>query len=330
VPDNNCADRKMKQGTSLHRLAACAAILLSIISPAFGKSKCNTNPVASLEMHTGRSGIVFVSSQIGEKLVNLLIDTGGSRSMLKKSTIDTLSLPAQAVVGKRTFVIGGTFIESYVTAHDIKLGDIKTAQMDFLVIPDSRVPPGIDGTLAPDMLRAYDAEFDFAGDKFNLYLQNSCMPVEWTTTPHVEIPFKLDGDGHITLTVQLDGKDVSTSLDTGSSLSILRLESAEATFGFDDRSPLLTRAGQTALARVYKYPFRLLQFGDVGVGTVAIPNPELALMSRADTGMIYGPDLILGMGVLRNLHMYINYKQQKIYATRAWLVSPEMSSGDER
>src|SRR5258708_24636576 len=121
--------------------------------------------------------------------------------------------------------------------------------MGFLGIPDGRVAPGIDGTLAPDVLRAYDAEFDFAGGKFNLYKQNPCMPAEWTNGPHVEIPFKLDESGHITLTVELDGKDVSTSLDTGSSLSVLRLESAEATFGFDDRSQLLKLAGQTSLAR---------------------------------------------------------------------------------
>jgi predicted aspartyl protease len=315
----------MIRGASLIVVGALAAILLGTTSSAYAKSKCKFTPIGSFEMHTDRSGGVYVPIQVGGRNVNLLIDTGGVVSMLTKSTIDTLSLPVQAIVGKRIVMIGGTFIESSVIAHDINLGGVKKAHMEFLVMPDGHLPPEIGGTLAPDVLRAYGDEFDFAGGKLNLYSQGPCsgMPVDWTTTPHVEIPFKLDAAGHITLTVQLDGKDVQASLDTGSSLSILRLESAEAIFGFDDRSPSLKLAAQTSLAKVYKYPFHLLEFGAAGgTGVVSITNPDLALISRADTGMIYGPDLILGIGVLRKLHMFVDYEQQRIYATRASPESP--------
>jgi len=325
----------MKSFANLNVAAAFAATFLSIVTPAFGKSKCRATPVASLDMHTIGAGGIYVPIQVGGKTINLLIDTGGVLSMLTQSTINALSLPTKAVVDKHIVMIGGTFIEKSVTAHDVNLGGIKMANVEFLVMPDGHLPLGIGGTLSPDLLRAYVDEFDFASAKFNLYSQNACagMPVPWTTGPHVEIPFKLDRAGHITLTVRLDGKDVVTSLDTGSSLSILRLESAESIFGFDDRSPLLKLAAQTTVARIYQYPFHSLEFGEAaaGMGIVSVTNPNLSLISRADTGMIYGPELILGMSVLRNLHMYIDYKQQKIYATRVLPNSaPVVSSGDER
>lgn len=319
---------EMNRCASLHAIAAFVATFLSVVSPASGLSKCKA--IASLDMHTMGSRGIYVPILIGGRTVNLLIDTGGILSMLTQSTIDALSIPSQAVVGKHIVMIGGTFIERSVTAHDINLGGVKMANMEFLVMPDGHLPPGIGGTLSPDVLREYVDEFDFASGKFNLYSQNSCagVPVAWTFGPHVEIPFKLDGAGHITLTARLDGKDVTTSLDTGSSLSILRLESAESIFGFDDRSPLLKLAAQTPAARIYQYPFHSLEFGEAaaGIGIVSVTNPNLSLISRADTGMIYGPELILGMSVLRNLNMYIDYKQQKIYATRALPNSAPMES----
>jgi predicted aspartyl protease len=313
----------MNSGTSLYRIAAFAVILLSVTSPVFAKTQCNWTPIASLDMQTDRSGGLYVTVSVGGRTVNLLIDTGGIFSMLTQSTISALSLQTQPIVGKHIVMIGGTHIENYVSARNINFGGVKKAHMEFLVMPDGHMAPGIGGTLAPDVLRAYDDEFDFAAGKFNLYSQIHCpgMPVYWTMQPHVEIPFNLDSAGHITLTVRLDGKAVRTSLDTGSSLSILRLESAESIFGFSESSPMLKLAAQSSSARVYKYPFHSLEFGDIaaGMGIVSVTNPDLALISRADTGMIYGPELILGMGILRNLHMYIDYKQQTLYATRASL-----------
>ena len=314
---------KRKRGATLPVSVALVALSMGVAPPALARSNCKTAPIASFEMHADGSGRIYVPVQISGQAVNLLVDTGGLLSMLTKSTVDALSLPTQAVVGKHIVMIGGTFIESTTTARNVNLGGVKKADMEFLVMPDGHLPRGVGGTLAPDVMRAYVDEFDFASGKFNLYAHEPCpgVPREWAKGPHIEIPFKLDSSGHITLTVRLDGKDVPTSLDTGSSLSILRLESAEAIFGFDDRSALLTQVGQTSLARVYKYPFHSLEFGDGGMGTVSVADPELALMSRADTGMIYGPDLILGMGILHNLHMFVDYEQQKIYATRAWPTS---------
>ena len=97
--------------------------------------------------------------------------------------------------------------------HELGLGGIKMKQKDFQLLPDGHLPNGLGGTLAPDILSAYDVEFDFANGKLNLYSPARCAgnPVYWTTRPHVEVPFRLDAAGHILLKVKLDDKDVSVS-----------------------------------------------------------------------------------------------------------------------
>jgi len=301
--------------------AAIAALTAGPGSEALARPSCKTARAASLAMVPGAPVGVAVPMTLAGRQVDLLVDTGGIASLLTESTANSLSLTPAEITGRHATIFGGTHIDSFVTAHDIDLGGIRMKQKDFQLLPDGHLPPGLGGTLAPDILSAYDVEFDFAGGRLNLYTPGRCPggAVSWTTQPHVEVPFKLDGGGHILMTVKLDDKDVSVTLDTGSSRSIFGLESAEATFGFDDRDPQLKLAAETRLGKIYLYPFRALQFGDPADGGASfnIINPNLLLISRADSGMLYGPELILGMSVLRHLHLYIDYKQQRIYATPA-------------
>ena len=309
----------MKRSRVLYPMMVITAIVSGLTFPALSRPSCNPVHVASLDMQFHNIGGVSVPVSLAGQRVDLLIDTGGSGSLLTESTANALSLEATEIVGRHDMIFGGIHIDRFVTAHNVDLGGIKMAQKDFQLLPDGHLPYGLGGTLAPDILRAYDVEFDFANGKLNLFSPTLCpgSPVHWTKQPHVELPFKLDNVGHILLNLKLDGKDVSVSLDTGSSRSILGLESAEAAFGFDDRSPLLRLVARTGLGQVYQYPFHVLLLGDSlsGVGSISIVNPDLFLISRADSGMLYGPELILGMGILRNIHLYIDYKQQKIYAT---------------
>ena len=53
-------------------------------------------------------------------------------------------------------------------------------------------------------------------------------------------------------------------------------------------------------------------------GGVEVSNPDITLIPdrKAQLGP-QAPDLILGIGILRQLHLYIAYREKKLYLTAA-------------
>jgi predicted aspartyl protease len=300
----------------LYRFAFALSVFVGCAAPcaAADDKPCNIVRAASLEMSTDAAGAQDVPMTIGGQTINLLIDTGGVDSMLTESVVETLKLEERPIYRGRVILFGGFPIDSQTTAHDIDFGGLKAPTMFFMIMPDGHLPKGIGGTLAPDVMRAYDDEFDFAGAKFNLFLRDHCKAnmAYWTKDDHAEIPFDLDRVGHINFSVELDGKEIDATLDTGSSRSMLNFEEAEDLFGFKESDSQLKPLATTSTGHVYKFSFKTLSFGGVSV-----TNPDLMLVSRRDERMPGGPTMLLGMGILRQLHMYIAYKEEKLYVTAA-------------
>ena len=294
---------------------ALSLLCLGAAAPALADDEsCHLTRVAQLDMMIDGSGRIDVPMQVGGQTLNLMIDTGGVNSMLDQSTVETLGLHPEIFNSVRVVGFGGIHIDRFVTAHDISFGGLQAHSMQFLVMPRGRMAPDVQGLLGPDILRAYDDDFDFANAKFSLFQRAHCSGnlVWWTDAEHSEIPFSIDGAGHIQFYVELDGKKVRVWLDTGASGSVLSLEEAEDLFGIDEKSPALRPLRETANGHTYKYPFKAMTFGGVTVN-----NPDLVLMSRDDSKLPGAAPMLLGIGILRQLHMYISYREEKIFVTAA-------------
>ncbi len=296
------------------RLTASLLFLCAAAPAAAEEEGCQLTRVAQLDMSVDATGRINVPMQISGQTLNLLIDTGGVNSMLSQPAVDALGLHPEIFDSVRVGGFGGLRIKRYVTAHDVSFGGLRAHSMQFLVMPEGRLSPDIQGLLGPDILRAYDDDFDFANAKFSLFQQAHCGGnlVWWTNAEHSEIPFSVDEGGHIQFYVELDGKKVKVWLDTGASGSIMSLEEAESLFGFDEKEPSLKPLRETANGHTYKYPFKMMTFGGVTVS-----NPDLVLISRDDTKMYGIAPILLGIGILRQLHMYISYREKKIFVTAA-------------
>ena len=298
-------------------LAAASLVSLLCLPARAADKQCRVVHAAVLDMGTDESGGVVVPMNIGGKTVHLLVDTGGVVSMLTKGTVKSLDLPVQTSTGGYLRMFGGLRVDHMTIARDIDLGGLKTNTMPFAIIPDGWMPNGIDGTLALDILSAYDAEFDFANNKFYLASQDHCpgQVVYWTQSGYVAIPIFIGEGGHISFAVGLDGKTIIASLDTGSTRSYMSMEAAHHEFGIDEKTPdLKALPGASDKSHRYHYPFKKLSL--VGI---AVNNPDLVLVPDSETKVMGpgGPRIILGMGILRQLHLYIAYSEATIYATGA-------------
>ena len=52
-------------------------------------------------------------------------------------------------------------------------------------------------------------------------------------------------------------------------------------------------------------------------GFLIVNNPEIVLRSRADIKLGDVPNMLVGISVLRQLHLYISYRQERIVVTPA-------------
>jgi len=101
------------------------------------------------------------------------------------------------------------------------------------------------------------------------------------------------------------------TIDTGASRSVMSLELAKNLFDLDEKDPKLTAVNGRFHA--LHYPF-----GALTLQGISVLHPDIELISEKESHVPDGdPKLILGMGILRQLHIYIAYKEKKLYVTAA-------------
>lgn len=302
------------------RLIAATLILAALVVPqlAFGQGAwpedCKLVRMARLPM-TFKSNHASISGLVNGKDVTLAIDTGGYASSLTKTAIDNLGLVRHGMNSVLIRDIGGKVADEYVRVDSFRIGNLERDGVYLLVMESF---PGFDGLIAPDLLRNYDAELDFGGKEFSLFKHHPCADraVYWTGS-YAAIPFGVTSDGHMRVPVTLDGQDTYAIIDTGAGTSALSMQSAKHMFDLGADSPNVGAARQLTGAsgsqvKAYTYPFKTLTMGGV-----TVTNPRIELTEGHNFLGDNSASILLGMDVLSKLHLYIAYREQKLYITDA-------------
>ena len=311
------------------------------VSPTFAAPACGPLAIiTSLDIVNVAGGRPGVTAIIVDKPVTLLVDTGAPFSTITLQTAHELNLP----IGPASFAGGqgrmelrnlaGKRSDDQARLPSITLGRLRQEGVYFFIDPTDR-PSGsgsFEGIIGADMLTNVDADFDFAAKKLNLISQNHCdgKVVYWPAAALATIPFHFDRSGHIAFPLRLDDKRVTAMLDTGAYNTALNLTTARRTFNIDTNAPDVQKIGElkgSFTANVYRK-----QFKTITLDGVTVNNPQIDLLpdmvsnpARPTTGagsLIRDTDanladIILGMDVLSKLHVYIAYKEAKLYIAAA-------------
>ena len=277
----------------------------------------------------------MVNALVNEKVVALRVATGTSLSSVTKGAVRELML-ATGPSRLRLTDSSGQSENTEARLPSLTLGDLKLGETTFMVLPGEDTPgTGTEvfgGILGSEMLPIVDFDFDFAGNKLNLFAVDHCFGnVVYWRAPNVGIvPFAFNEAGQITFRMELDGRRLDAMLDTGASATFLNLDIARRTFRVDLNAPDVEQVGEVTggySANVYRRRFKTVSLGGVTVSDPVItmfPDMMTGMTSNAPrTGSLIRddrralPDIVVGMNTLSQLHVYIAARERKLYVTPA-------------
>lgn len=306
----------------LKRIVGAFAVMATCF--AAHADDCQLKRLAALDMKVGTGGRIEVPAVIGGQPSSLIVDTGSGYSMIAERTADALGLKKFLFPNSAIWAWGGARLTSYVVVDGFQLGNLTVGRSQMLIIPNQYMSVGSDGLLGSDLMSRFDADFDFANGKLNFISKEHCRGkvVYWTDEANVAVvpfhrsPTSAEFMGRdfrkILLMVTIDGKEFHAELDTGAHATAMNLSAARSAFGLTPESPGMVpikHAGGTA----YRYRFKSLSFGGV-----AVANPEIILDPYEVNKMSStGPAILVGMNVLRELHLYVAYTEEKLYISAA-------------
>jgi predicted aspartyl protease len=299
------------------RCAAFALVLASQAAIADPPDPCKQTRITEVDLVTQPDGLVAVPAQIDDLPILLAVDTGAIHTVISSRIADDLKLPRD-MSNDVYETVGGLPVYRMAYSHSFKLGTMATGRVGLLVAAPSAFPVDTDGVFGPDGMKNYDVEIDYAHNKFSLFSQDHCpgRVVYWTHTPYAQVPMHVDKDAHVTVPITLDGKSLTALIDTGAERSFMTQSVARDIFGIALDNPALVKSGDvsfngTAPATVYHYPFAAL-----ALEGIAVRRPDIDIIPDESVGR-GGPQLVVGASVLRQLHLYLAYREQVLYATPA-------------
>ncbi|HEY2836298.1 MAG TPA: pepsin/retropepsin-like aspartic protease family protein [Rhizomicrobium sp.] len=271
----------------------------------------NTVPMEAI----GDTGKVAVPITLNGVEKKFLFDTGGGvlnyispAEALRLGLFKTDNFLAMDLAGNKSYSIAGTRKVKFgaVTARDVGL---------FQIVPGL----AFDGILSAGTMTSDDLDIDFGAMRLNFFSADHCPGdvVYWPHQALAVVPVALAG-GHFEVATTLDGHALTAVIDTGSPWTILDTAWAKENLSFAPE----TGAASSGIPKdepdkeIYFRKYSALTFPGI-----IITKPLVAVRSLqfgdGNDPVGRAPDMIIGMEVLRHLHLYYAANEQKLYITPA-------------
>jgi len=287
--------------------------------------------IVKLERSKTGSGFL-VPVEINGVPQKFVLDTGGAMTQISLQTAKALELKEESSEFK-FYDLYGNVSNRQVFVKTFDMGRARGENLKFPISPiqnlEDRV--GANGLLSTDLFLQYDVDMDFGANRLNYFSQDHCegRVSYWPERPVAVVPITLE-NGHINVPVTIDGHGLQAIIDTGADNSAMTVEVAFTSFGINPGSedaPLVETPDSAFGIKEYHHKFGTLSFEGISVS-----NPNISIIAdrtaisetksslRGTTSDPYGThtrQVIVGMDVLRHLHLYIAYKEKKLYISPA-------------
>jgi len=324
--------------------AAVAALMLSAgAASAADAPNCALKQFDSLPLEVYPDHLLLPVSfgATPEKLVFRMEDAG---SGLNSDVARAMDLYVTSVPPNVTVRRDGEDITRIAHVKDFHIGHQTIQEMQFLMVRPGRYGNGVVGDFGTRLFEQVDFELDLAAGKLNLFSSDRCpgKAVYWTKTGFAQLPLKKSGakeTGFIRAEVMLDGKPLTVAFST-QGRSRIGMNAMRRIFNVDQTSPDLVAVNEDLLGhKLYRYPFKELTADGLTVTHPDIvvfdeeprpecndrlhikdPTPEESVHSTVQPRLARcfgGDDAVIGLSVLKKLHIFVSAKEGMLYLTGA-------------
>jgi len=261
-----------------------------------------------------------------------LLDTGGDVSQINGEVADELKL-AQRDSNLKLLDMYGHASNKMVRIDKFTLGRQSGENINMAVQPNPDFGKGTRyvGLFGPDMMGRYDVDIDFGTYKMNYFSQDHCdgHVVYWPHAALAVTPMTFR-HRHIRLTVKVDGKELRAEIDTGATNTTMMAAAARRLFDIVPETPGNVPLNSQGMAAAFGRVFSKLDFEGVAVSNphiVIVPDligskdPNNGFQTGTRSKMVDDledrPDMLIGMDILKKLHLYIAFGENKLYISEA-------------
>jgi predicted aspartyl protease len=314
-------------------VASCGWTLAALSGAAHAADCKPLQIINTVKLERFKTGNVFlVPVEINGVPQKLVLDTGAVTTQISSRAVKALGLKEEGSRFK-LYDLYGNASNSQVTVKTFDMGDARGENLKFQVSPIQNLEDraGANGLLSSDLFLQYDVDMDFGANRLNYFSQDHCegRVSYWPERPVAAVPVTLE-NGHINVPVTIDGQELRAIIDTGADNSAMNVEVAITNFGIkpgSEDAPLVETPDSAFGIKEYNHKFSTLSFEGITVS-----NPKISIITdrtgitetkssfRGTTSDPYGAHIrqvIVGMDVLRHLHLYMAYKEKKLYISPA-------------
>jgi hypothetical protein len=327
-----------------------AGLSVGLFATAALAQACN-KPLSlrnEVQMTSANGGPSSIPVKINGTDQKLTLATAGTTTQLNALGVKALKLETRN--GKATLSNPGgePRLMDEVTIADFTMGTMHGSNVTWLTPDQSGRGGGGGGDDAPkdvpvglfslNYMMSYDVDADFGSDRLRFFAQDHCPGgvLYWKADSAVGVaPITVD-NGRVTVPVMLDGKALTGVIDTASTTSHLYAVVAQRVLGVElgsDKAPADRPSRAFGGDQSYTYT------GTLSIGPLSLPGSavmvspnlankgggpavEAANRSRGIQFAMAHPEVVIGMDVLRKLHVYMAFGENKLYATTTTAVLP--------
>jgi predicted aspartyl protease len=309
-------------------------VLATVLSPVTHAEECKPlKSYGKIPFATDDGLRINLTTTLAGKPTHLVLDTGAYWSTIRRDLVEDLGLKTRKGTSLYMLDLAGEKMDKVAIVPEVKVGGLGYGAAEFFIAGAPPAPIEEEGgLLGQNLLNRIDLDIDNARKTVTLFSQDHCDGdgVYWadeavvlefkrseTDSMHVSRAKreerKSTNDFDVPIVwAQFEGRNVAVTFDTGATHTSMDLGLAKAVFGIDEHSPGVRPAGESYVAnggtvQDYSYTFKKLSIAGVTFENVPV------LLSKFDSGK----DVLLGMHEMRHLHLYIAYKEGRIYITAA-------------
>ncbi|HEY4275361.1 MAG TPA: retroviral-like aspartic protease family protein [Rhizomicrobium sp.] len=322
----------------IHMLPLIMGAMLAAILPAHATDKAPAcgqltlfNEVQLQMTDEGLRPLIPVQIDGHDQL--FVFDTGNALTAIAEQTAKALDIKTRDGGNYMLADVSGNLRARYAAVSRFAFGKRAHGSIYMPVWPDLQT--GIAGSFGLDFMTHYDTDIDFGTGMLRMFDRDHCPGgvIYWQAPAVGEVPITIQNT-HVTVPVEIDGHMVTAIIDTGAEYTVMTRQTAREIFGITTSSPdtqidiELRHKDQAAKDKAILHIFNELAFGDIqvkGARVVITPdmmstdNPFMSayeIQTRQRMGYKM-PDLIIGMNILRKLHVYMAFGENRLYVSPA-------------